>query len=110
MALASLGPKHLTLSGAVLDKLAEATGTEGISKVSPTENTPQGYFYSLMFNLDICWCLETSGVDYLASGAEALRAALGEDHEASRKLADALKIFGEKEEQTKELIRKELLS
>ena len=49
-----------------------------------------------------------TAVDYLVDHAEALRKALAADSEATRKLADALKIFGEMEEKTKELIRKEL--
>lgn len=49
-------------------------------------------------------------MDYLANGAEALREALAQDAEATRKLADALKIFGEMEEKTKALLRAKLES
>ena len=49
-------------------------------------------------------------MDYLANGAEALREALAQDAEATRKLADALKIFGEMEEKTKALLRAKLSS
>lgn len=46
--------------------------------------------------------------DFLANDADALRKALAADAEATRKLADALKIFDEMEQKTKELARKEL--
>ena len=46
--------------------------------------------------------------DCLANGGDALRKSLAADAEATRKLADALKIFAEMEQKTKELIRKQL--
>ena len=46
--------------------------------------------------------------DYLVNGADALKQALAADAESTRKLADALKIFDEMEQKTKELIKKEL--
>ena len=53
---------------------------------------------------------EENNVDYLAGRASALKDALAVDAEASRKLAEALKIFGEMEERAKELIRMQLSS
>ena len=44
-------------------------------------------------------------VDYLASGGAALKEAIAADPETSRRLADALKIFGEQEDKTKVLVR-----
>ncbi|KAK7694652.1 hypothetical protein QCA50_001839 [Cerrena zonata] len=93
VALASVGPNHLTLSGAVLDKLAGAPGT---GKPLRTSSEPTAASQGAV------------QVDYLADDAQALRTSLAEDAEASRKLADALKIFDEKEQHTKELIRKVL--
>ena len=48
--------------------------------------------------------------DFLANGGDALRVSLAADAEATRKLADALKIFADMELKTKELIRKQLTS
>lgn len=45
---------------------------------------------------------------YLASSAAPLREALAADAESTRKLADALKIFGELENKLREHIRAEL--
>jgi transaldolase len=42
--------------------------------------------------------------DYLAQNGIALRQALKADVEVSRKVADALKIFGEQEHRTKEMV------
>ena len=47
-------------------------------------------------------------VDYLANDAAVFKEALAADAEATRKLADALKIFGEMEQRTKDLITVEL--
>ena len=44
-------------------------------------------------------------MDYLENDGADLKEAIAEDAETTRKLADALKIFGEMEVQTKELIR-----
>ena len=43
--------------------------------------------------------------NYIENNGAALREALAADAETTRKLADALKIFGEMEDKTKELIR-----
>ncbi|KAI0078880.1 aldolase [Panus rudis PR-1116 ss-1] len=88
VALASLNPDHLTLSGAVLDQLA------AIQELQGAPNDPKPHHPDV--------------VDYLANGASALREYLASDAEATRKLADALRIFGEMEDKTKALICKEL--
>ena len=48
--------------------------------------------------------------DFLENGAAALRESISADAETARKLADALKIFGEMEVKTKELVRAVLQS
>ena len=48
--------------------------------------------------------------DYIANNAAALREAIAADAETTRKLADALKIFGEMETKLKELLRAVLVS
>ncbi|KAI0365251.1 aldolase [Pilatotrama ljubarskyi] len=87
LALVSLRPDHLTLSGAVLDQLA-AAATEGPDAV-PEDPKPH----------------HAENINYLENGAAALREAFAADAEASRKMADALRIFGEMEAKTKELLR-----
>ncbi|KAF7791855.1 hypothetical protein EIP86_002879 [Pleurotus ostreatoroseus] len=91
IALASLSPDHLTLSGSVLDQLAAAPATE--IKVLPIKTTEE---------------VPDNDPDYLTNGAAAFKEALAADEEASRKLADALKIFGEMEQRTRDLIKVEL--
>lgn len=54
--------------------------------------------------------LTVEKTDFLANGGVALREALAADAEATRKLADALKIFSDMELKTKELIHKQLSS
>ena len=49
-------------------------------------------------------------VNFLADGGRALKESLAADAESSRKLAEALQIFDEMEQRTKELLRKELSS
>lgn len=48
---------------------------------------------------------DVKNVDYLANGAQALKDAFKADAETSRKMADALRIFGEMETKTKDLLR-----
>ncbi|ETW75968.1 hypothetical protein HETIRDRAFT_481526 [Heterobasidion irregulare TC 32-1] len=93
LALVSLHPDHLTLSGSVLDQLAALPAAEfppSAPAAPPTESSSD------------------PSTDYLASGGANLRAALAADAESTRKLADALKIFGEMEDKLKDLVRKEL--
>ncbi|KAH7921555.1 aldolase [Leucogyrophana mollusca] len=92
IALARLRPNHLTLSAPVLDAMSlPATALADEELASATINfVPSN---------------EALTTDYLANGAAALRQALDNDAEATRKLKDALLIFGKKEDETKEFIR-----
>ncbi|KAI0318079.1 aldolase [Amylostereum chailletii] len=90
--LITLQPDHLTLSGTILDSLAalpEAALPEPLLLSTPAAN-------------DV---VETN---YLADGGAQLRDALAADAETSRKLDDALKIFGDMEAKLKALIRSQL--
>lgn len=53
---------------------------------------------------------DVTSTDYLENGAAALRESIASDAETTRKLTDALKIFGEMEAKTKELVRGVLMS
>ncbi|KAJ6616411.1 aldolase [Mycena sp. CBHHK59/15] len=86
IALVSLSPNHLTLSGAVLDALA------GLPSLAPEAFGARLY-------------LPPRRIDYLANGGALLAEALAGDAEVQRKLADALAIFGEKEKETRQLVR-----
>ncbi|KAH9944381.1 aldolase [Epithele typhae] len=96
VALVTLGPDHLTLSGAVLNQLAAAKGSE----VSLEAEASVGVAVEP----------EVKSADYLANGGAALKSAIAADAETSRKLEDALKIFGEQEDKTKDLIRAALMA
>ncbi|EGO03413.1 hypothetical protein SERLA73DRAFT_69285 [Serpula lacrymans var. lacrymans S7.3] len=91
IALVRLRPDHLTLSGAVLDKLSStpAVSEEMFSEV----------------NIGVTASREVLEINYLVNGAEPLKKALELDAEANRKLQDAVKIFGEMEDKTKEFLR-----
>ena len=127
--MVSLGPDHLTLSGAVLDQLAAAKSDATVDTAPkphhadvPLESAPAGANTSDSTGTNIP-CLggwyaasdpgaarryavpDVKSVDYLADDAAALKKAIAADAETSRKLADALKIFGEMEEQTRSLFR-----
>ncbi|THH34027.1 hypothetical protein EUX98_g88 [Antrodiella citrinella] len=91
LALAALYPDHLTISAKILDLLAVDNTTQLDSVKAPAFSPPTG--------LDI---------DYLVDDAKALKDAFAADAESARKMADALKIFNDAEEQTKELIRIQL--
>ncbi|VDC07498.1 unnamed protein product [Peniophora sp. CBMAI 1063] len=90
VALVSLQPNHLTLSGAVLDLLAAIQN-------NALPEPPA---------LPAASSLTTT--DYLASDAQALAQAIESDAEVNRKLADALLIFGDMEEKLRALIRTQL--
>ncbi|KAI0793499.1 aldolase [Abortiporus biennis] len=86
VALASLKPDHLTLSGSVLQQLADShEDIQAALAAGPTD-------------------VSSSNTDYLANGGNALKDALAADAEATRKLADALKIFNDMEQKTRKLI------
>ncbi|GBE78196.1 Transaldolase [Sparassis crispa] len=106
IALASLNPDHLTLSAAVLDQLAAANSPENVLG-DPKSHHPEVHLATPPTSTGSSEpsILETN---FLSKGADALRQALAADAEAQRKLADALKIFDEMEQQTKTLIRQEL--
>ncbi|TFY83796.1 hypothetical protein EWM64_g207 [Hericium alpestre] len=109
--LASLGINHITLSGAILDKLAAlsapashpeppAQGTGLQSKLTVTMPVP---------NAEQWWVHPApSTTSYLANGGAQLREALAADIESTRKLDDALKIFIEMEEKLRDIMRKEI--
>ncbi|CDO71567.1 hypothetical protein BN946_scf184911.g37 [Trametes cinnabarina] len=107
LALVSLKPDHLTLSGAVLDQLATAESPAFLDEDPkphhpelPLESDPAGTKPTEPVNEP-----NVTGINFLENGAAALREAFAADAETSRKMADALKIFGEMEEKTKELLR-----
>ncbi|EJF66699.1 aldolase [Dichomitus squalens LYAD-421 SS1] len=112
LALVSLKPDHLTLSGAVLDQLAAAQSTDTVDQ-DPKPHHPEVGLESGPATSDGSDALEEPDVkatNFLENGGAALREAIAADAETTRKLADALKIFGEMEAKTKELIRAKLQS
>ncbi|KZP13424.1 aldolase [Athelia psychrophila] len=95
IALVSLRPNHLTLSGSVLAGLA------GASPVSSAELSERAQFGASAPDTE-------ASVDYLANGAKALQVAIESDVEVSRRLADALVLFAGEEAKTKDIIREKL--
>ncbi|RPD82548.1 aldolase [Lentinus tigrinus ALCF2SS1-7] len=95
VALVSLKPNHLTLSGAVLDQLAAAQAPGDANAHHPDVHDAKGTAIGP----------DVKTINYLENNGTALGEAIAADAETTRKLADALKIFGEMEEKTKELIR-----
>lgn len=89
IALASLHPHHLTISGGILDQLAVLPE---VSQERLTAPPVPSYSADLL------------EVQYLADNAAKLKDALASDAETTRKLADALKLFDECEKKTKEYI------
>ncbi|THU97473.1 aldolase [Dendrothele bispora CBS 962.96] len=88
--LVSLKPDHITISGGLLDKLAELPP-------EPVES----------FQLDLAptqFSESELSADYLANDGALLKESLAKDAETTRKLDDALKIFDECEKKTKDLI------
>ncbi|KAF7375644.1 Aldolase [Mycena sanguinolenta] len=88
IALVSLSPNHLTLSAGVLDALSALPSLEPEAFMPPAVSA----FPSIKG-------------DYLADEGALLLKALAEEHEVQRKLADALAIFGEKEAETRQLVK-----
>ncbi|KAJ7112833.1 hypothetical protein C8R43DRAFT_1078743 [Mycena crocata] len=88
IALVSLSPHHLTLSGGILDALAALPAIAQESFAAPP-----------------AVIAPTVEGDYLANDGALLAKALAADAEVKRKLTDALALFGEKEEETRELAR-----
>ncbi|TFL06286.1 aldolase [Pterulicium gracile] len=93
VAVVSLRPHHITLSPTALEQLA-ALPPSPLLELSAVSPTPA--------------MAPTEVPDYLADNGAALRAAIAEDADVSRRIADALKIFGEEEAKTKELVRQML--
>ncbi|KAF9076602.1 hypothetical protein BDP27DRAFT_1389435 [Rhodocollybia butyracea] len=87
--LVSLKPDHITISGAILDKLS------ALPAVTP-EEFDSGLNLSKEFEDS-----NLLSVDYLVSDGALLKDLLAKDVESTRKLDDALKLFGEFEEKTK---------
>ncbi|TCD71523.1 hypothetical protein EIP91_008904 [Steccherinum ochraceum] len=94
LALAALHPHHLTISPKILDQLAADVTTELNSVTAP------GNLSSVDETL-----IKT---DYLANNAEALANAFAVDNELKRKMDEALEIFEEAEEETRNLFLEEL--
>ncbi|KAF7335405.1 Aldolase [Mycena venus] len=91
IALVSLSPDHLTLSGSILDALATLPALAPESFTSP-DPPPDLRFDGQYLG------------DYLAYEGALLRETLAEP-EVQRKLADALAIFGQKEQETRQLVK-----
>ncbi|KAJ6578149.1 hypothetical protein B0H19DRAFT_1122493 [Mycena capillaripes] len=89
IALVSLRPDHLTLSGSVLDALAALPALASESFAPPRPPT-----LPIMVERN-----------YLANGGALPCEAFTGDPEVQLKLADALAIFGEKEAETRELVK-----
>ncbi|KAJ7642210.1 hypothetical protein FB45DRAFT_1126604 [Roridomyces roridus] len=87
IALTSLTPNHITIGGPILDQLAALPALSLDSFAPPAAATavvPHG--------------------DYLADNGALLRKAIASDREVTRKLVDALDIFGKKEMETRQLV------
>jgi len=95
MALVTLEPDHLTISGGVLNKMNDPQTAWSESDLAPSNiQVPD-------ISLE-----ELAKIDYL--DGHSLREAIDADPETRQKLADALRIFDEREKLTKEFLRKEL--
>ncbi|KZT22771.1 aldolase [Neolentinus lepideus HHB14362 ss-1] len=93
LALTSLGPDHLTLSGGVLTQL---------------RRPPQEADLSTLSSLASIGRAVPVQQDLLAGNGKLLAEALKADAEANRKLKDALELFAMMEDKTFELIKREL--
>lgn len=94
VALARLRPHHLTISDRVLALLADAPGRSDDELAAVTFKVAE----------------EKSAfdADYLSNNAAALQIALSKDEETSRKIKEALEIFGRLEEESIQFLRKAL--
>ncbi|KAF5364750.1 hypothetical protein D9758_009309 [Tetrapyrgos nigripes] len=88
--LVSLKPDHITISGGLLDKLAELPPES--AEAFQTDLVPTVFSESELT------------ADYLANDGALLKESLAKDAETTRKLDDALKLFDECEKKTKQLI------
>ncbi|KAG1819959.1 hypothetical protein EV424DRAFT_1323219 [Suillus variegatus] len=94
VALARLRPHHLTISDRVLALLAVAPGRSDDELAAVT--------------LKVIEEKSVFDVDYLSNKAAALQIALPKDAETSRKIKEALEIFGRQEEESIQFLRKAL--
>lgn len=94
VALARLRPHHLTISDRVLALLADAPGRSDDELAAVTFKVTEE---KSVFD-----------ADYLSNNAAALQIALSKDEETSRKIKEALEIFGRLEEESIQFLRKAL--
>lgn len=94
VALARLRPHHLTISDRVLTLLAAAPGRSDDELAAVT--------------LDVTEEKSMFDADYLSNNAAALQIALSGDAETSRKIKEALEIFGRQEEESIQYLRNAL--
>lgn len=94
VALARLRPHHLTISDRVLALLADAPGRSDDELAAVTFKVAEE---KSVFD-----------ADYLSNNAAALQIALSKDEETSRKIKEALEIFGRLEEESIQFLRKAL--
>lgn len=94
VALARLRPHHLTISDRVLALLADAPGRSDDELAAVTFKVTEE---KSVFD-----------ADYLSNNAAALQIALSKDAETSRKIKEALEIFGRLEEESIQFLRKAL--
>ncbi|KAH7882446.1 hypothetical protein F5I97DRAFT_1910352 [Phlebopus sp. FC_14] len=94
IALTKLGPDHLTISATILEEMAK-----------PSTAVEEGALNPVTSGVDLS--NEILRTNYLADGGKVLAEAIDNDAETTRKLKDALLIFGEMEQRTKEFLRKD---
>ncbi|KAG1766668.1 aldolase [Suillus occidentalis] len=94
VALARLRPHHLTISDRVLALLADAPGRSDDELAAVTFKVTEE---KSVFD-----------ADYLSNNAAALQIALSDDPETSRKIKEALEIFGRLEKESIQFLRKAL--
>ncbi|TFK89194.1 aldolase [Polyporus arcularius HHB13444] len=103
VALAATAPEHLTLPAVVLDQLSAVTSAEPIP-IDPKLASASGQSLSLVLCME-CVSEEVKSVKYLDNDAAALKASIAADEQTRVYLADALKIFGDMEAKTREIVR-----
>ncbi|KAG1730851.1 uncharacterized protein EDB91DRAFT_743634 [Suillus paluster] len=94
VALARLRPHHLTISDRVLTLLAAAPA-------KPDEDLAA-------VTMEVAGEKSVLDADYIANNAAALEVAISRDTETSRKIKEALEIFGRQEEESIQFLRKVL--
>ncbi|KAG0706889.1 hypothetical protein DFH29DRAFT_797607 [Suillus ampliporus] len=94
VALARLRPHHLTISDRVLSLLAAAPAKSDEHLAAVT--------------MEVAGEKSVLDADYLVNNAAALQVAISRDAETSRKITEALEIFGRQEEESIQFLRKAL--